>query len=156
MDDEGFTVSYHPAQFRALVTKVLIDFDPELSSPAAINLLLGTAAQESRFGRYLRQLKGPAVGAFQMEPATFDWLRLTFGFKYIELKKRKAEEMEWDLRLATIMARLRYRADKAPLPDSDDVPGLSAYYKRVYNTPLGKATVDEFTENYARYVDAGV
>jgi hypothetical protein len=149
-------MSYYPAQFRSLVTAVLFDFDAELSTPAAINLLLGTAAQESRFGRYLRQLKGPALGAFQMEPATFDWLRLKYGFAYVELKERRAEEMEWDLRLATIMARLRYRADKHALPDADDVAGMAATWKRVFNTPLGKGTVDEFGANYARYVDAGV
>ena len=32
----------------------------------ALNLLLGTAAQESRFGHYIRQLgSGPALGIFQ-------------------------------------------------------------------------------------------
>jgi hypothetical protein len=147
-------VSYHADQFRSLVTKVLVEFDSALSTPAAINLLLGTAAQESRFGRYLRQLNGPAVGAFQMEPATFDWLRLKYGFAYVELKNRRAEEMEWDLRLAIIMARLKYRSDKHALPVADDVPGLAAYWKIVYNTPLGKGTVSEFAANYARYVDA--
>ena len=43
------------------------------ASPAARALLLGTAAQESAMGRYIRQLRGgPALGIFQMEPATHD------------------------------------------------------------------------------------
>jgi hypothetical protein len=135
------------------VTRVLTDFDPELATPVAINLLLGTAAQESRFGRYLRQLSGPAVGAFQMEPATFDWLREMFGAKYERLKPRQAQDMEWDLKLATIMARLRYRASPATLP-VDEVTALGAYWKQHYNTPKGAGTVDEFAANYKRYVDA--
>ncbi|HQO65941.1 MAG TPA: two-component regulator propeller domain-containing protein, partial [Spirochaetales bacterium] len=41
-------------------------------SPEAEALLLGIAAQEARGGRYLAQLRGPARGIYQMEPATHD------------------------------------------------------------------------------------
>ncbi|KAF0118141.1 MAG: hypothetical protein FD149_866 [Rhodospirillaceae bacterium] len=44
-----------------------------LHSPAAEALLLGTAIQESRLGTYLRQTGGgPALGVYQMEPATHE------------------------------------------------------------------------------------
>ena len=44
-----------------------------LVSQEAENLLMGTAAQESALGEYIRQLgNGPALGIFQMEPETFD------------------------------------------------------------------------------------
>lgn len=37
-------------------------------SPAAVNLMLGTMAQESSCGKYLKQLDdGVALGVFQME-----------------------------------------------------------------------------------------
>lgn len=43
----------------------------ELWSEAAENLLLGTTAQESHMGTYIKQVgKGPALGIYQMEPAT--------------------------------------------------------------------------------------
>ena len=41
-----------------------------LNSLSAVNLLLGTAAQESRLGEYIEQVNGPALGIFQMEPKT--------------------------------------------------------------------------------------
>ena len=42
-------------------------------SIAAENLILGTAVQESECGYYLHQLgDGPALGIYQMEPATHD------------------------------------------------------------------------------------
>ncbi|WP_328286209.1 hypothetical protein [Kozakia baliensis] len=43
-----------------------------LGSPSAVNLVTGTALAESR-GAYLRQINGgPALGFWQMEPATHD------------------------------------------------------------------------------------
>lgn len=146
-------MSFDPKQFRQLVDAVLYGFDPVLASPGAVNLVLGTCAQESRFGTYLRQLGGgPALGVFQMESATFDWLRETYRVKWPELSDKLALEMVWDLRLATIMCRLRYLPDAQAIPEADDLRGLATYYKRVYNTRLGAATVEEFEENYRKYV----
>lgn len=57
-------------QLRDLIKRVLVALD--LHSESAENLLIGTAAQESALGEYIRQLgNGPALGIFQMEPATF-------------------------------------------------------------------------------------
>jgi hypothetical protein len=146
-------MSYHCGQFRDFCKRMLISQDEELATPAAINLLLGTCAQESQFGHYLRQKgKGPALGAFQMEPATFKDLRLKYSFRYMDIKEREPYELEYDVRLAVIMARLKYRSIKQPLPNADDVPELAAYWKQWYNTPLGAGTVEEFIANYEKYV----
>ena len=94
-------------QFKALVKKVLYPLG--LDSRGAINLILGTAAQESRFGTYLVQRGGgPAVGIFQIEPTTFKYLQGKYSQKYPIIAGRVAEEMEWDLRLSIIMCRLKY------------------------------------------------
>ena len=66
-------MAFNCLQFRDLITRVLKEV--ALYSPAAVNLLLGTAAQESGFGTYLRQVKGPALSVFQIEEATFLDLR---------------------------------------------------------------------------------
>jgi hypothetical protein len=146
-------VSFDPKQFRKVVDAVIYGFDPSLATPGAVNLVLGTCAQESKFGTYLRQLGGgPALGVFQMEPATFDWLRETYRVKWPELSDRRALELVWDLRLAVIMCRLRYLPDSEPIPPADDLRGLATYYKRIYNTPLGAATPEQFVDNYKRYV----
>lgn len=144
-------MSLYVPQFKHLIEKTLHDLDPELASPVAVKLLLGTAAQESHLGTYIRQLTGPAIGVFQMEPATFSWLQTKYGEKYPIILGRGAPEMEWDLKLAIIMARLRYRAHLDPLP-SDAIADVADYWKKVYNTKYGKGTPEEFIENYERFV----
>jgi hypothetical protein len=41
-----------------------------LWSLAAETLLVGTCAHESAMGKYLHQIKGPALGIYQIEPIT--------------------------------------------------------------------------------------
>ena len=145
-------MSFDRDQFELLIREALTATDPRLCSDAAVELLLGTAAQESRFGKYLRQLGGgPARGVFQMEPATFDWLRGVYGDRY-GFATRAADEMVFDLRLAALACRLRYRVVPAALPAAGDLPALAEYWKRWYNTRLGAGTIAEFTDNYQRYV----
>ena len=145
-------MSFNVAQFKTLIERVLSELDPDLASPVAVKLLLGTAAQESRFGTFLHQLGGgPAKGAFQMEPATFEWLQDRYQEKYPAIFGRKASDMEWDLRLSIIMCRLRYRIVKDDLP-ADDLMSLASYWKLWYNTPKGAGTPEQFVENYRKYV----
>lgn len=147
-------MSYNATQFRDLIERILLSLDEQLTSPAAVDLLLGTAAVESDFGHYLRQTKGPALGAFQMEPATFNWLRLKYGFRYIELKEREVWELETDLRLAIIMARLKYRSIISPIPSAGDIPAMAAYWNQYYNGNPDKGTDQDFIAKYAKYVTA--
>lgn len=148
-------MSFNKNQFRKLIDFVLGDY-PELASESAIQLLLGTAAQESNFGTYLRQLGGgPAMGVFQMEPKTFRWLQDKYKKEYPKIVNgRIVTDLEWDLRLAILMARLRYRIVPAKLPYGYDVKGLAMYWKEHYNTPLGAGTVEQFVSNYRKFVDA--
>lgn len=130
-------------------------------SEAAENLLIGTAMQESRL-KYLHQVSGPAIGLWQMEPATHDDLYTNFidykgalkalvrslaGSKYANTKI-DPDEMHGNLYYACAMARLQYYRQKEPLPYAEDIHALSRYYKKYYNTPLGKATLEQFIESY--------
>ena len=122
-----------------------------LASPAAINLVTGTALAESR-AAYLRQVGGgPALGLWQMEPATHDdcWTNFLDFPAQSRLatvchRMRAADldataQLVTNLRYACAMARIRfYRASKA-LPPATDAAGLSAYHKAYYNTTLGAA-----------------
>ena len=147
-------------QFRELIIKpVLLKLD--MYSQAAENLVLGTATQESRI-TYLKQIGGgPALGVFQMEPATYYDL-----WKYLEREPAIAQsirdiagakhrssvvppsEMVGNLNYAVAMCRIHYYRRPEPLPDADDLNGLANYWKKFYNTPLGAGTVDEFIGNY--------
>lgn len=135
-----------------------------LWSPAAEDLILGTAAQESAMGTYLAQINGPALGIYQMEPRT--WADILVNFlsfkesldKLVEDLKTKdcivsgPEEMIGNLYYATAMCRIHYYRVPEALPVHKDVKGYARYWKKYYNTELGKGTEDEFIENYKRYV----
>ena len=130
-------------------------------SHAASNLLLGTAIQESRLS-YLKQLGGgPALGVYQIEPATLrdiykEYLYYRPDLKLVVENIRGFNDDELsiigNLNYATAIARLVYYRDKMALPDADDVLGLAIYWKRVYNTSLGKGTEQEFVKNYEKYI----
>jgi len=144
-------MAFDCGQFRRLVHDILRLY-PELASPAAENLLLGTAAQESVFGTYLYQINGPALGVFQMEPGTYQWICNKYSGKYQYLFGRPPWELPWNLKLAILTARLRYRVVADPLPEADDIDGLAAYWKQNYNSPAGKGTIEQFIANYRKYV----
>ncbi len=147
-------------QLRELVVRPALK-EINLWSQAAENLVMGTAAQESRL-EYLKQLGGgPALGLFQVEPVTYNdyWdnfityrngLHASILRSVQAAKKPPANRVVWDLKYAAIMCRVHYRRVSAPLPEASDLPGLAAYWKKYYNTPLGKGTETEFKENYHR------
>jgi len=142
-------MSFNKNQFRNLIERVLDE--KKMRSDAAVNLLLGTAAQESGFGTFLRQINGPARGVFQCESATFGDLLLRYWNKFsFPIGDWKFEELEWDLRKAIIMARLKYYSCPGPIPDT--LQGQAEYYKKWYNTPLGAATIQEYLDNWKKYV----
>ncbi|MCG8689693.1 MAG: hypothetical protein MI806_00645 [Minwuiales bacterium] len=152
-------------QFRARVVRPVLE-TIGLHSMAAENLLLGTAAQESNF-RHLVQLGGgPALGLYQMEPATHDdiWENyLAFRGEraakvegFLVLDQDRTEQLVWNLAYATAMCRIHYLRVPSPLPAPDDVQGLGRYWKEFYNTSQGRGTVDEFVENFETHILHGV
>lgn len=141
-----------------------------LNSPSAVNLMLGTCAQESGLGQFIAQngigLKG-GIGIYQMEKPTYLdlWnnhivnssslkakIRLLLGYEVMP----PAERMATDLALATVMTRLYYFYIPQSLPNKDDIMGLAAYWKDYYNTKLGKGTKEEFADAYYRLVKKGL
>jgi len=148
-------------QLKSLIIRVLDEIG--LLTPGAVELLLGTAAQESAMGTYIRQLgNGPALGIFQMEPATFNDIIENFLRHKLHLRSRvenccnvkflKSSDLETNLALSICFARLHYYRKFEDLPQTLD--GMARYWKKHYNTPLGRGTEAEFIENYNRYVKA--
>lgn len=158
-------MSLHPPHLRELIIRPTLE-QLGFWSEAAENLLMGTAAQESRMGTYLKQLGlGPALGIFQMEPATYadHWIHF-IRFKpslaaalcriagVREGLHPPAELMIGNLNFAAAMARVHYLRRPEALPPATDVDKLGRYWKAHYNTHLGRGTVEEFVENYERFV----
>ena len=153
-------MSLDPTQFRMFIIRAPLQAHNLGPSQAAEELLLMTAAQETHLGRWVKQEGGgPAVGVYQMEPATFRdnlaWARGNFVTKAIFTDYDDPEMMVWHWDFATVMARVHYLRVREALPAWDDRKGLAEYYKKYWNTYLGKATVPEAMANYERYVIKG-
>jgi len=119
---------------------------------AAEQLVLGTAVKESGGLVWLRQLDGgPALGLWQMEPRTFrdlltrcpNWMLREVAFVGDPLAVTPASVI-WNLRMGAMMCRLKYRDAEEELPQRDDVKALASYWKRYYNSVLGKGKPEEF------------
>ena len=133
-----------------------------LWSPAAEDLILGTAAQESALGTYLKQVNGPALGIYQMEPGTFNDIWENYlAYKpdltnslYMLYRQNipDATAMVGNLYYATAFCRIHYLRVPEAIPVHKDIKGYAAYWKKYYNTPLGAGTEQEFIDNYKRYV----
>lgn len=137
-------------------------------SEDAVDLLLMIACHESLCGKWTKQVNGPALGVYQMEPFTHDDVYRTFISKSQKLdfavskfvpssqtlrnKKSHAELLQTDVRYATVMARVFFMRFKEPIPDSDYKRAI--YAKKYWNTEAGKATEDMYFNDYKRFKDA--
>ncbi len=163
-------MSIAPNQFRKLIREVLKNFGQQSGSKTfysenAVELLMLTAAQETLLGKYLWQVKGPALGMFQMEPNTFNDIWINFiayrGNIRDTLNDWRAPAVSWDMRMNAdlayqiVMARIFYMRILAPLPPSSDLRAMAEYYKKYWNTHLGAATVQEAVNHYYKYAQTG-
>ena len=145
-------------QLRRLIEETLTELEqlggPKYSDEAR-ELLMLTAAHESHMGTYLEQKEGPALGIFQMEPATFRDIEDNYLFYRDELRKHvdwffvfpeDPQELVWNLKAAIVMARIHYLrvAERIPLGTEDQ----AAYAKKYWNTEAGKATAKDYHEAY--------
>lgn len=139
----------------------------DMYSLSAEKLLYMTAAHESMGFRHRRQIEGPALSFFQIEPATFKdlWFRylemrpelkdrvrpfLTFR-PQIELEDYLLDQLENNDAFACAIARIKYWTIPAPLPAPDDLEGMAYYAKMYYNTPKGKATQEKYLNDFTLY-----
>ncbi|MEO7973689.1 MAG: hypothetical protein ABIU84_08875 [Thermoanaerobaculia bacterium] len=152
-----------PRQFlEHVVRPALAALPPEYHTTAAEQLVLGTAAVESKL-RWLKQVGGgPAMGLFQMEPVTFRDIRDRFlrerpklgsAFRHSAVALRpEADELCWNLRLAALCCRLRYIMSPHQLPPAHDVPALAREWKSTYNTHLGAGQPADFEQAWAAII----
>lgn len=149
-------------QLRSLIIKPVL-LDLMAYSDDAAELLMFTCATESDGGTYIKQIEGPALGIFQMEPATYndiwqnyinfrDHLKLKLLHSFDAPRMPDEERMIYDLRFATAMARIHYLRVKETLPKANDIQGLFDYYKAHYNTVAGKANYKDSVAAYKKFI----
>lgn len=150
------------SQFRSLIVEPVLS-KLRVYSKNAEELLVFTCAAESLGGTLLQQVKGPALGIYQMEPNTYTdiWVNyirarnqlatlmaLHFGCNKIP----DVERMVYDLHYATAMARIHYLRMPGNLPDAKDIDGIWDYYKKYYNTEKGKAKKEDSIKKYQDFI----
>jgi hypothetical protein len=148
-------------QIRSLIIKPAL-IDLVMYSEDAEELLMFTCAAESNGGQYLKQIKGPALGIYQMEPSTYNdiwqnYIKEKTNVALVLLSNFEAARMPsedrliYDLRFATAMARLHYARIPEKLPGHLDVVGIWEYYKKYYNTAAGSAQQDLAIAKYVSF-----
>lgn len=145
-------------QLRDIIIAPVLDRLGHMSRDAE-ELLFAIACHESRKGTYVKQVSGEALGIYQMEKETyFDQFDNFLCFKP-ELKNKilrilgvheepRADRLATDLELATIMCRIFFLRIPEPLPPADDINKIAIYWKKYYNTSLGKGNIEDFVSNY--------
>jgi hypothetical protein len=133
-------------------------------SLAAENLLIGTALHESEQFTYLAQIGGPALGFWQMEPATFDdcWQNFITSRPVLQTallaiaggNQPQAAALITNLALSCAMARVKYARSPLPLPAADDAQGMAEIYKSVYNSAAGAASVAQVLPSFQTAIQA--
>lgn len=153
----------NPKQLRDFIVIPILGILPN-PHVAVIELMMGTAMQESQCGEAIAQYGGPALGVWQMEPFTHDdiWNSFLSGklrdqidsmagdIPYGGDKHPTATNMIGNLYYACAMARMHYYRIPAALPAQGDYLAQAKYYKQYYNTPLGAATVEQYLANWNR------
>lgn len=161
----------NPEQFISLIIKPtlkkLAEYNPAMLSQEAADLLLCTAAHESHLGEYIKQVNGPALGVYQIEPATNKSLwddfilvpsRRNFAqMMYSELptssKYPYADQLMTNLTYQTIMARLKYWIAPEPIPKLG-LHSLADYWGKYYQSTSDPAKIEKFIKDakiYAKY-----
>lgn len=147
--------SFNPVDLQLYIVRPVLK-QYNLWSLAAENLLMGTAAQESHCGKWIKQMEGgPARGIYQMEPRTYLDIIQKVVPKYEHIIGMAVSDfcpnpdvLIYDVRIATLMCRLQYVRFKEKLPAHHDLPKLARHWKQYYNTVAGKGTVNDFLGNY--------
>ena len=128
-------------------------------SVEAENILFMIAAHESLLGKELKQINGPALGLYGMEPDTLFDLYKTYLVRkpgYVKdivrmtgVTEPSLEHLQFNPVYSTVIARIKLLRDSAPLPT--DVPTMAVYAKRVWNG-TGKATPEKYISAYFSFL----
>jgi len=127
-------------------------------SPAAENLLLGTAIQESGLGFSLRE--GRSSGIYHISPAAHRavWDKYLIDHPEQASKVRGLAsqhsfledphgELISNMKYSTAIAWYIYKRADATLPSADDIEGLATLWHRHFHA-RATGTVNEFVRNY--------
>lgn len=142
----------HPKQVQDGIRDILVYLGvPKKELPKWVRLLGLTAQVESHLGYYQRQVRGPARGLFQIEPATEksiwnDYLkyRKELQVKIQSLKHKGVGNLQNNIAYTTALVYVLYKWRKTDVNNIKNIDGYWRVYKEKFNTRLGKATYKDF------------
>ena len=124
-------------------------------SEEALELIMRTGQAESGY-KCLTQIGGPAIGFWQMEPNTMFDIIDNYVLYRPQIKtdlysigyndSDSADILLGNITLQAALCRIHYRRVPAKLPKLGDIKGQAKYWKKYYNTELGKGTIEHFME----------
>jgi len=142
-------------EFKHLCTEALLDWG--LHSDHCVELLAMIAAHESLGGKYRKQIGGPALGLFQIEPVTHNSVWDNSDSIRARAKRYGIEEdvskLESDDRYSIWVARHYLAQDQNPLPKT---PEAMAAYCRSYWNRTGKATPEKYLNDWQAWRDGRI
>ena len=156
-------------QIKSLVKSTCNGMGDKFASDSAVTLITETGLVESRYV-YLRQLgDGPARSFWQIEPATcIDNLQHYLKHRkslmakcaeasMVDLKHwQNYDEKIWEkileinISAAIVHCRLKYWRVPKRMPNS--LEGRASYWKKYYNTDLGKGSEEKYIDMVKEYL----
>lgn len=133
-----------------------------LNSQGAEELLTGVACHESDGLLYVRQLgDGPALGPYQMEPATHDdlfrnflafrpWLKQAV-LNFSAYSETFYGELAFNAFYATACARAQFYRFSDLIPEVGDLLSQANLWKLRWNSMVGRGTVAEYIDHWNEY-----
>lgn len=150
--------------------ELLATHDPRINTEPAVTLMMGTAAQESDLGFYLKQHPtGPGKGPWSIEDTTHAdvWRYLSrpsnkvLREAVLSLARDQSlnphpphSELIDNLSYSCAIARVKYWMVPETLPV--DLPMLAVYWDRYFNGNPDHGTPEEFIESYEHFVTGNI
>jgi hypothetical protein len=158
----------NPNQLKEYIDRVLSNEISKYHSREAVYQILFTAAAESDCGKYIRQVKGPAMGIFQIEPNSeklvWKWA-IKESEDFFEALVNSStgsifseDDLVGNIKYQIILARAYYYSWPNALPiisdpiDKESIKRMAEYWKKYWNTEEGKGTVKGAIKKYKKFV----
>ena len=142
---------------KKIISEVLVKLEKETNikkTPEAVNLIYETGMAESGYRALVQKGGGPALSFFQIEPAT---ARDIFN-NYVEYREPLVQALiifgidpmdldfsvKTNIAVAICMCRFHYRRVPSAIPKTKE--GRAKYWKKHYNTELGKGTIKHYLD----------
>lgn len=147
-------------QLYDIIEELFEEFELPYSNKV-IDMMIETACVESNCGQYVKQLNGPACGIFQIEPKTAQDVYdnyIIFRQRYVDIYNKLfiknltlEQNLVYNLAFQIFICRLIYLRIKDPIPNT--TTERANYWKKYYNTYLGKGSAQDYCIKVRKYYD---